>query len=472
MKSGAHRPALVWRFSLGSMLILALGMLFLGIWVSWALEQGILHATGTANSLYMEALIEPLLPELAQAQGLSEASAAVLDRHFHRSALMEQVLDFRIWGPNGHILYDSAAPITGRVFSVKQSQTDAWAGKIGSNIETLGDEDPSGSSPIVAHVLETYTPIRDGNSGRVVAVTELYQSGDELRQMVKATQASSWLVLAAIMLMMYLLLIGYVRRAGRTITVQQSALSTQVTRLQELLLQNQELAERVRHSAERRSEITERYLRRISAELHDGPAQNISLALLCCDKSCIGLDAGNGQGIASHGVARNGVIAHEALQRSLLELRAISSGLGVPDLERLTPGETAQSVVASHEKRTRTKVTLSLTELPEQAPLIAKLTLYRVIQEALNNAYRYAGGQGQTVDIKGSPGTLELQISDAGLGFDAHRPLDSTTHLGIVGMRERVHSIGGSFVLDSTPGRGTHIVAHLPLTMEEELGDG
>ena len=468
----AQRQTLTWRFSLGSMLILVLGMSLLGAWVSRALEQGILHSTANANSLYIHALMEPLLPELARAPTISKDTVALLDRHFHTSALKQQVIDFRIWGPNGLILYDSRAPIAGHVFPVEQAQVDAWAGEDSANIKTFGADDPSGVTEVVDHVLENYSPIRDDSSGRIVAVTELYQSGDELQQSVTAAQVSSWFALAAIMVMIYLLLIGFVRRAGSTIAAQQSVLSTQVTRLQVLLAQNQELADRVRRSASRRSEITERYLRRISADLHDGPAQDISIALLCFDRSCATPDGADGGEVEPHIVAKNRKIVQEALQRGLAELRAISSGLGLPELEQLTPHATVTRVVAMHEQRTGTNVDLFVGDLPEHACLTTKLALYRVIQEALSNAYRYAGGRGQAVDLQAGPGALTLHVYDSGPGFDVRRPIDGTTHLGIAGMRERVQSMGGEFVLDSTPTRGTHIIAHLPLTAAEELGDG
>ena len=451
------------------MLILVLGMCLLGAWVSRALEQSILHSAAKANALYIHALMEPLLPELARAPILSKDTVALLDRHFHTSALKQQVLDFRIWGPNGLILYDSSAPIAGRLFPVEQAQVAAWAGENSANIETFGADDPSGAIKLVDHVLENYSPIRDDSSGRIVAVTELYQSGDELQQSVTAAQVSSWFVLAGIMLLIYLLLIGFVRRAGSTIAAQQSVLSTQVTRLQVLLAQNQELANTVRQSAGRRSEITERYLRRISADLHDGPAQDISIALLCFDRSCATSD---GEEVEPKVAAKNRKIVQEALQRALAELRTVSSGLGLPELEQLTLGDTVTRVVAMHEQRTGTKVDLCVGELPEHACLTTKLTLYRVTQEALSNAYRYAGGRGQAVELQAGPDTLTLRVYDSGPGFDVRRPIDGMTHLGIAGMRARVQSMGGDFVLDSAPVRGTQIVVHLPLGAAEELGDG
>jgi len=77
-------------------------------------------------------------------------------------------------------------------------------------------------------------------------------------------------------LLMYLLLAGFIGRASDTIGRQELALRDQVARLTELLAQNVELHERVRRAATRTTALNERFLRRISADLHDGSAQELS----------------------------------------------------------------------------------------------------------------------------------------------------------------------------------------------------
>jgi signal transduction histidine kinase len=82
---------------------------------------------------------------------------------------------------------------------------------------------------------------------------------------------------------MYLLLAGFIQQASDTIARQELSLRTQVAQLTDLLEQNAELHERVRRAATRTTALNERVLRRISAELHDGPAQELGLALLRLD---------------------------------------------------------------------------------------------------------------------------------------------------------------------------------------------
>lgn len=96
-----------------------------------------------------------------------------------------------------------------------------------------------------------------------------------------------------------------------------------------------------------------------------------------------------------------------------------------------------------------------------------KITAYRVLQESLNNAYRHAGGANQQIRVLMDGDVLVLEISDDGPGFVAQRTAASNGHLGLVGMRERVESLGGTCSVKSEIGKGTLVTARLPLQAEE-----
>jgi signal transduction histidine kinase len=153
-----------------------------------------------------------------------------------------------------------------------------------------------------------------------------------------------------------------------------------------------------------------------------------------------------------------------ALKNALTELRAISSGLSLPQLAGLSLAETISHAAHAHERRTGTKVNLDLKELPEQLPLPVKITIYRLVQEALNNIFKHAGGVGQQVNGYISDGSTIIQISDQGPGFNVDEVVRrGGDHLGLEGMRERVESLGGKFQIESQPGEGTKISAILNL---------
>jgi signal transduction histidine kinase len=156
------------------------------------------------------------------------------------------------------------------------------------------------------------------------------------------------------------------------------------------------------------------------------------------------------------------------MQNALKEMRGIAAGLSLPQLADLGLPETITRVVRTHERRTGTQVALEMVGIPDQAPLPLKITVYRLLQEALNNAYRHAGGLGQRVRVTQAGTQLVVEISDDGPGFDPEQVTQWDGHLGLSGMRERVESLGGLFEIESLKGQGTRILARLPFQLGGE----
>jgi signal transduction histidine kinase len=93
-------------------------------------------------------------------------------------------------------------------------------------------------------------------------------------------------------------------------------------------------------------------------------------------------------------------------------------------------------------------------------------TCFRVTQEALTNVARYAQARNVWIELGKREGRLQLRIRDDGVGFDAQAAQARAaqgTSFGLLGMRERVELVGGSFAVISAPGRGTEIRANFPL---------
>jgi signal transduction histidine kinase len=152
-----------------------------------------------------------------------------------------------------------------------------------------------------------------------------------------------------------------------------------------------------------------------------------------------------------------------SVRHALQEIHAISSGLRLPQLNTLTLAEAVARAIRMHERRTGTTVVLECAGLPDDIPLPVKITVYRVIEEALNNAYRHGGGIDQQVTLVAAALALRLEIADHGPGFDGIPITDSDQHLGLVGMRERIESLGGEFDIASERGKGTAVIVQIPL---------
>ncbi|HUA60208.1 MAG TPA: sensor histidine kinase [Verrucomicrobiae bacterium] len=106
-----------------------------------------------------------------------------------------------------------------------------------------------------------------------------------------------------------------------------------------------------------------------------------------------------------------------------------------------------------------TEVEVRAEGVPESLPDEFNVTIYRLVQEALNNAVRHSGARNARVNVTGSGGRIVVVVSDDGRGFDPRR----SRGVGILGMEERVRRLGGRLTIDSQPGRGATIRAELPL---------
>jgi signal transduction histidine kinase len=204
------------------------------------------------------------------------------------------------------------------------------------------------------------------------------------------------------------------------------------------------------------SHVNELTLRRIGADLHDGPAQLLTLILIRLDdlaENCSAIDQESLETIRG------------AATDALREVRDLSRGLALPEINELNLVEELQLVAQRHEQRTGTKVTLTLGLLPEAAPLPLKLCLYRFVQEALNNAYLHANGEGQVIQAQYIDEVLNISVRDSGPGMAADAMLQGAsgrTRLGLAGLRYRIESLGGLFSIDSSVS-GTSVNAQFKL---------
>jgi len=104
-------------------------------------------------------------------------------------------------------------------------------------------------------------------------------------------------------------------------------------------------------------------------------------------------------------------------------------------------------------------------DVPSSLPPDITLALFRVAQEALQNARKSSGARHVSIDLSATSATVSLTIEDDGRGFDVYTAWGKG--LGLVSMRERVEGVGGRFEIQSTPGAGTRLSVHVPLGVPE-----
>ncbi len=445
------------QFVVLSFAILVLGMVTIGIWVSSAVEQAVVNRTAGVTALYVDSFVSPVVQDLSEQGALSPAQRSDLDQLLTGTPLGEQIVAFKIWSPDGEIIYSPNPELIGRTFALDGHLLEAFNGQVVSEISNLSEQENEYERSKWETLIETYAPVRSEGSGAVFAVSEFYQLPNTLASEIRGAQIRGWLIVGVATLAMYLLLNGMVRRASTTIQIQRSELLENLDELQGALDDNRRLQARVSKAAARTTTLNERFLRRVSADIHDGPAQDVSLALLRIEGIAEAME-GNGRGSLDD-VGR----LRTALGSALADLRTISRGLRTPSVENLTPCEAAQRAVTDFERISGESVVFDCVGSSVAGSEPVSIAVFRVVQESLANSYKHAGAASRKVRATATDSQVEVTISDDGSGFEPAEVADGAT-LGLVGMRERVELLGGRFLAKSRRGEGTEIEAVLPLT--------
>ena len=261
-------------------------MLAAGYWVSAVIEAGVVRNTANTTALYMESVLSPLSQELAEEDRLSPGATRALEEIFENTPLGERVASYKIWKRGGLVAAASDPSLVGLTFEPTQNLREAWSGEVRAEFETHGDavdaEDASEAAMGVP-LLEIYSPVRELWSGEVIAVAEFYEVSHELSADLTRARWQSWLAVSGGMAVIGLLLFAIVLRGSQTIDRQKAELSRQLSDLEALSARNTALRLRVQGAARRASAMNDQSLRRIGADLHDGPAQHLGFAALRLD---------------------------------------------------------------------------------------------------------------------------------------------------------------------------------------------
>lgn len=431
-------------------------MLTIGSWISSRIEASVVSNAASVGALYLESFVSPLSQELAASDRLSEPAGRALAQVFAAPGVGERIVSYKIWKPDGLIVHASNPALIGARFPGTPELKAAWRGQVSGNFEDLHDEEDASEAALGLPLLEIYSPIHEVWSGKIIAVAEFYEVASDLQHDLADARLTGWALVAGVFLASGLMLLGIVRAGGRTIDRQRALLEARVAESRDIAAQNAELRRRAVGAAARAAAQSERSLRRVSADLHDGPAQYVALAAMRLDSLVPDTEAGR----AEAATLRHG------LQSALAEIRSISRGLSLPEIEAMPLAEVASRAVATHLRPVGRPVELAYVgpEDPEADDSL-RICLYRFLQEALSNATRHAPEAAVSARVEVTAGRLTATVEDDGPGFDpAASPAPRADGgLGLVGLRDRAESIGGEITLETAPGRGTRLVLVLPL---------
>jgi PAS domain S-box-containing protein len=201
---------------------------------------------------------------------------------------------------------------------------------------------------------------------------------------------------------------------------------------------------------------------RIARELHDDINQRIAILgweLQSWDRTVE--EPETGSFIAS-------VI--ERLARIGTDIQAISRQLHSSHLEYLGLATAAEVLCKDLRKQQQVEIGFSCAGIRADVPKDISLCLFRVLQEALQNAIKHSGARRFGVELLGDSTGIRLVVTDDGAGFDQQR-MDKRNGLGLISMRERVRMVHGAFAVTSQPGHGTTVTCRVPLVRESVDSD-
>jgi two-component system, NarL family, sensor histidine kinase DevS len=202
-------------------------------------------------------------------------------------------------------------------------------------------------------------------------------------------------------------------------------------------------------------EASERERHRWARELHDETLQELGALRVL-------LDASGDQGLGPE----SRQIAVDHVDRGIRNLQGLITELRPSVLDELGVGPAIESLARRSSERfgVQMKVDVDIASdqsgEPSRLPADLEATIYRLVQEASNNAIKHADPSRISVTVSRDESAIEVVVVDDGSGFD---PATAERSFGLVGMQERVSLAGGSLQIDSKPGNGTRVQADLPL---------
>jgi len=220
------------------------------------------------------------------------------------------------------------------------------------------------------------------------------------------------------------------------------------------------IADRLQAMSRRLVEVQEEERRHLARELHDEIGQLLT---------CLGLLL-KPDGDPTTGTAKARARAEQArgIVDELLErVRWLSFDLRPAVLDQFGLLPALLALFERYTAQTEVLVNFKHKGVEQRFTPAVETTAYRIVQEALTNVARHASVAGVTVRVWAIADLLNVQIEDRGRGFDTETDLRAPRSSGLAGMQERALLLGGHLTVESYPGKGTQIMATLPLSQPD-----
>lgn len=204
---------------------------------------------------------------------------------------------------------------------------------------------------------------------------------------------------------------------------------------------------------------------RVARDIHDGPAQlmsNVVLKAEICERMIdVDLEKAREE-------LRN---LKKIVRDSLQDVRKIIYNLRPMSLDDLGLVPTLQRYILTFQEDSGISVSFKTRGVCDDMKPVVSLTVFRIVQEATNNIIKHANSDSVIITLEFNDKGLRLNIYDNGQGFDVKKLKakndDMSSGFGLYSMRERIELLGGTFNINSEPGKGTRLNISIPFVQEE-----
>jgi signal transduction histidine kinase len=219
--------------------------------------------------------------------------------------------------------------------------------------------------------------------------------------------------------------------------------------------------ERLRWLTRRLEVAKEEERRHIARELHDEMGPTLTAVIINLQLLSKGRDPAEASGRYADTI--------DLVDRMIQRVRDLSLDLSPPLLDELGLVPAVRGYMEAQTERTGIDIDVGGDTDLERLPPEIEITAFRVVQEAVTNVIRHAKTQYASVTVRHRKRDLELIIEDEGVGFDVGETMERAPFgkaLGLLGLQERVRSLGGEAEIVSSPDAGTRIRVLLPVEVE------
>ena len=161
------------RYLVANLVVVIVASIAVAAWVGTQIESSVLDRTASVTALYIDSFVEPQIAPLATGQSLPATNVEALDGLLASTELGSRVVSFRVWRPDGTIVYSPNRALIGQRFEPEGGLALALAGLVSADFSDLSGTENAYERERWSRLVETYVPVRERGGAAILAVIYL-----------------------------------------------------------------------------------------------------------------------------------------------------------------------------------------------------------------------------------------------------------------------------------------------------------